>query len=101
MKRLEEAQNAMRPAVASKSEFGVRLDELRHAAEIVAAIGEVIRQPDFEDHDDDSYLGHAAAMRDGAVEARAAVEKKDYDAARAAVGKIEKSCDACHGDYRG
>jgi len=100
MKRLEESQAAMRPAIASQAAFNGSLDELLHAVEMIAVIGEVIRQPEFEYHDDDSYLGHAAAMRDGAAEARAAVEKKDYEAARAAVGKIEKSCDACHGDYR-
>jgi len=100
MNRLEEAQEAMRPAIASKADFNGKLDELRHAVEFVAAIGEVIQQPDFEYHDDDSYRGYAAAMRDGAAEARAACEKKDYEAARTAVGKIEKSCDACHGDYR-
>lgn len=100
MTRLEQAQDAMRPAIASKADWVAKQDEFLRAVEMVAAIGEVIRQPDFEYHDDDTYLGYAAAMRDAAVEARAACEKKDYDAARAAVGKIEKSCAACHGDYR-
>lgn len=100
MVRLEQAQNAMRPAVASKGDFGGKQDDLVRAVEMVAAIGEVIRQPDFEFHDDDTYRKHAAAMRDAAVEAREACAKKDYDSARTAVGKIEKSCDACHGDYR-
>lgn len=100
MTRLEQAQNAMRPAIASKADFGAGRDDLVRAVEIVAAIGEVIRQPDFEFAEDDGYLGFAAEMRDAAVEARAACEKKDYDAARAAVGRIEKACTACHGDYR-
>lgn len=100
MNRLEQAQDAMRPAIASKADFMGRLGELLHAAEMIAVIGEVIRQPDYEFQDDDTYLGYAAAMRDAAAEVRAACEKKDYEAARAAVGKIEKSCDTCHGDYR-
>jgi hypothetical protein len=29
------------------------------------------------------------------------VKKKDYNAARAAIGGLKKSCDSCHGDYRG
>jgi hypothetical protein len=100
MNRLEEAQDAMRPAVASKADFGGAVDELRHAVEIVAVIGEVIQQPDFEYHDDDTYRGHAAAMRDAAADVREACDKKDYEAARAAAGRIEKACDACHGEYR-
>jgi len=63
-------------------------------------IGEVIQQKDFEYHDDDTYRGYSAAMRDAAVEARDAVRKGNYEAARAAVGALKKSCDTCHGDYR-
>lgn len=100
MTRLEMAQEAMRPAIASKADFNKLADQLRHAAEIVAVIGEVIQQPDFEYHDDDSYRGYAAAMRDAAVQVRDACLEGDYEAARAAAGKLEQSCDACHGDYR-
>ena len=100
MTRLEMAQDAMRPAIASKADFGKLADELLQAVEIVAVIGEVIQQPDFEYHDDDTYKGYAAAMRDAALQVREACLKGDYEAARAAAGKLEQSCDACHGDYR-
>ena len=100
MTRLEMAQDAMRPAIASKADFDKLADELLRAAEIVAVIGEVIQQPDFEFHDDDTYKGYAAAMRDAALQVREACLKGDYEAARAAAGKLEQSCDACHGDYR-
>jgi cytochrome c556 len=39
-------------------------------------------------------------MRDAAVRARDAARRADYDAVRAAVGDLKKSCDTCHGDYR-
>ena len=100
MTRLEMAQDAMRPAIASKADFDKLSDQLMRAAEIVAVIGEVIQQPDFEFHDDESYRGYAAGMRDAAVQVRDACLKGDYEAARAAAGKLEQSCDACHGDYR-
>ena len=100
MTRLEMAQDAMRPAIASKADFDKLADELLHAAEIVAVIGEVVQQPDFEFHDDDTYKGYAAGMRDAALQVRDACLKGDYEAARVAAGKLEQSCDACHGDYR-
>ena len=100
MTRLEMAQDAMRPAIASPADFAKLADELLQAVEIVAVIGEVIQQPDFEFHDDDTYKGYAAAMRDAALQVRDACLKGDYEAARAAAGKVEQSCDACHGDYR-
>lgn len=100
MKRLEAADKLLAAATASQGEFTKQLDVVLHEAEMVAAIGEVIRQPDYEYHDDDSYLGYAASMRDAAVRIRESCLKKDYDTARAAAGEISKSCNDCHGDYR-
>lgn len=100
MTRLEAAEAGVGAGMASKAEFDRRIAELVHDAELVAAIGEAIQQPDFEYHDDDTYRDYASAMRDAAVRLRAACGEKDYDAARAAAGALKKSCDACHGDYR-
>ena len=101
MSRLESAETALAAAAASKADFEKRLAHVLHDSEIVAMIGEVIQQADYEYHDDDTYRGHASAMRDAAIQIREAVKKADYDAARAAVGVLKKSCDACHGAYRG
>ena len=101
MSRLESADEKLAAAVAAKGDFDKQLERVVHEAEMVAAIGEAIQQKDFEFHDDDTYRGHAAAMRDAGVAARDAARKKDYDGARTAVGALKKSCDACHGEYRG
>ena len=100
MTRLEDAETAISAGLASSADFGRDLDRILHDAEMVAVIGEAIQQPNFEYHDDDTYRGHAAAMRDAAVRIRDACRKKDYDTARAAASELKKSCDACHGDYR-
>jgi hypothetical protein len=100
MSRLESAEGALAAAVASKADFSRQLERVVREAEIVAVIGEVIQRKDFEYHDDDTYRGYAAAMRDAAIGARDAAAKKDHDAASTAVGVLKKSCDACHGDYR-
>jgi hypothetical protein len=101
MRRLEQAEATVLEATAAKGDFDRQRDELRHAAEIIAMIGEVIQRPDFDDHDDDAYRGYAAAMRDAAAGIPAAVDRRDYPAARDAVVGIRKSCTDCHGDYRG
>jgi hypothetical protein len=101
MARLETADELMAASIASKDDFTKQVEKLLHEAELVAAIGEAIQRPDYEYHDDDTYRGYAAAMRDAAVKAREAALKSDYDAARTAVGVLKKSCDSCHGDYRG
>lgn len=100
MSRLETGEDVIGAGMASRGDFDRELDRILHDAEIVAVIGEVIQQPDFEYHDDDSYRGYAAAMRDAAAKVGDACRKKDYEAARAAASELKKSCDACHGDYR-
>lgn len=100
MSRLEAAEQVAGGIVASKEAFEKQVDALLREVEFVAAIGEVIQQKAFEYHDDDTYRGYAAAMRDAAVRARDAARRADYDAVRAAVGDLKKSCDTCHGDYR-
>jgi hypothetical protein len=100
MARLEEAERRLAAGTSSPAEFGKQRDLLRHEAELAAAMGEIIRQPDFEYHDDDTYRGHAAALRDAAVRIRDACRDKHYDAARAAVGDMSTSCTDCHGGYR-
>jgi hypothetical protein len=101
MMRLEDALAALRPATASAGEFKQQADVAIHAAEVIAVIGEVIQRRDFEYHDDETYVGYSKEMRDAAVELRRACREGDYDAARAAASRIEKSCSTCHGDYRG
>lgn len=100
MSRLETADAAIAAAVASKGDFDKAAERLLHDAEMVAIIGEVIQQADYEYFDDDTYRGYASTMRDAAVALRAAVREKNYEAARAAAGSLKKSCDTCHGDYR-
>ena len=100
MSRLDTADAAIAAAVASKGDFDKAADKLLHDAEIVAVIGEIIQQADYEYFDDDTYRGYASAMRDAAVQLRTAVQEKNYEAARAAAASLKKSCDTCHGDYR-
>lgn len=100
MARLEEAEKAVAAGLSSSAEFTKAQARVFHEAEIVAAISEVIGQPDFEFHDDESYLVFSHAMRDAAVRVREACLKKDYEAARTAAGGISKACSGCHESYR-
>ena len=100
MSRLESADATLAAAGAAKADFDKAVDRVLRDAEIVAVIGEVIQQADYEYFDDDTYRGYASAMRDAALRVPSAAQKKDYEAARAALGELKKSCDSCHGDYR-
>jgi hypothetical protein len=101
MARLETAEQTAAATIASKGDFEKQRDALIRAAEMMAMIGEVIQQRDYEHHDDETYRGHASQMRDAGVKAAAAARSKDYEAARAAIGTLQKACTECHGGYRG
>lgn len=100
MSRLEAADATLAAAGASKADFDKAMERVVRDAEIVALIGQVIQQADYEFYDDDTYRGYASAMRDAALRVRDAAKKKDYETARSALGELKKSCDSCHGDYR-
>lgn len=100
MARLEYAEKAVNAGLSSAAEFSKSRDTVAHEAQIVAVIGEIVGQPGFEYHDDESYLEFSHAMRDAAVRVREACEKKSYDSARTASSEISKSCSGCHESYR-
>jgi hypothetical protein len=100
MARLEEAEKAIKTGLSSSAEFTKNQATVFHEAEVVAALGEVIGLPEFEYHDDESYLEFSRGMRDAAVRVREAALKKDYDAAREAASGISKTCSSCHESYR-
>jgi cytochrome c556 len=102
MQRLETGQQQkLMPWTAAPSEFRANADQLRHEAEIFAALGEVLTKEGMEDGDDDDYAGYSHQLRDAAREIVQAVERSDYDQARQAAGNIGKSCSDCHETYRG
>ncbi|MDX1964992.1 MAG: hypothetical protein SFX18_17730 [Pirellulales bacterium] len=80
--------------------FGNSADQIQHEAQIVAAISAAIIREGYADADSEDYQGFANAMRQAATELSLAAKSKNYDAGRAALGIINKNCDACHGVYR-
>jgi hypothetical protein len=101
MQRLEMAQQqGLAVWTANAGDFGKFQDKILAEAELIAAISEVIQRPGFEFADDETYLGFARQMRDAAISIVEAAKSKNYDAARAASGKIDKACSQCHEGYR-
>lgn len=101
MKRLERAhEKGLVVWTGSSTEFGRHQDKLRHEAQVLSAIAEIIQRDHYEFADDDTYLEYARAMRDGAAAVAEAARNKNYEQARKAVGQISKSCSNCHEGYR-
>lgn len=75
-------------------------DSVRRFSELIAVVGEVITKEGMDEADDDDYV---KLSRDMITEARnvvEAIERTDYETARAGVSAIRGRCDACHEQYR-
>jgi hypothetical protein len=101
MERLEIARTErLKPWTGGKGEFTAHREEVAHEAAIVTALAHVIQHPSYDYAEDEGYLQYVKELETAAIEAQAATKQSDFDGAQGAVGKIGKSCDACHGDYR-
>jgi hypothetical protein len=87
--------------LASQSEFETRRQEVRHEAQIVAVVAEVISHEGFDYWDELEYATAARELRDAASGISSAVELNDYEQARQAIDRAGKACAACHAAYRG
>jgi hypothetical protein len=101
MQRLESSlQEAMRPQTASQGEFQANLEDLFREAQLVAAIGRVLKQDRMMDAGDEDYDGFCDSMSDAANSLAEAIKSNSYEKATSAVGQIGQSCSACHELYR-
>ena len=101
MSQLEQAlDEQLAPGVANSTEFGRQNQQALASAEVISMLAYVIQQPDYEYAQDSEYLEYAKTMMEQAKHAKNAIRDQQLSEAQAAVGKIRKSCNACHGDYR-
>ncbi len=101
MRRLEEGfDKRLKGWTGNPDEFNKNLSAIRHEAEIVAALSQVILHSSYVDSDSEDYQGYAASMQKGALAIVEATKQKSADQARTAAGQISKACTSCHGDFR-
>ena len=91
----------LKPALSNKREFRKRSQLAFEQAQLLAVLAEVIQQEGYGYADDDTYLDQARQLRQAAQELTQAASDKNYEAARAAAGRVGQSCSNCHEDYRG
>lgn len=94
------ATEEMRQFSSDEETIKENQSELLHDAELVAAIAQLLVQPEMDEYDDDDYAAHAQAMKRAALEVKNALELQDYQGVQDAVNSINQSCDDCHADFR-
>jgi hypothetical protein len=102
MQRLNIAhEDRLRRWLANEREFQQHQDDVRHEAQLVAAIADVIGREGYDYSEDEEYATHASALREAAMEISSAVELDNFEQAQKAVNRATKSCADCHELYRG
>jgi hypothetical protein len=86
--------------LASEREFGRQSEEVRHEAQVVAAIAETIGREGFDYWDDEQYAEYARTLKQSATDMAAAVELDNFQQAREAGNRMTKACADCHDGYR-
>jgi hypothetical protein len=102
MQRLNIAhEDQLRKWLANEREFQKHQDDIRHEAQLVAAIADVIGREGYDYSEDDEYTTYAQALREAAAEISGAVELENFEQAQKAISRATKSCSDCHELYRG
>jgi hypothetical protein len=84
----------------SKSEFNKDLEQVRHEAEMVVAIAEVLMDENMEGAADEEYQQFAQLLKDGGEKVVQGVKAQDVELAEDGVSDISRSCVDCHDSYR-
>jgi hypothetical protein len=87
--------------LANKSEYTAHHDDVRHEAQLVATIADIIGREGFEYWDDEQYAKYARELRQAAADVSAAAEHDNFEQAQQAGSRMTKACADCHEGYRG
>jgi hypothetical protein len=101
MQRMEEAAlKNLQPLSADSAQFKANKDKILHEAQILAILAKAIQDDGYDSSADEAYQTYARTVEKHALEIAEAIQLESFDKARAALGNITKTCDACHADYR-
>jgi hypothetical protein len=102
MQRLNVAhQDRLTKWLANERQFKQNSDDVRHEAQIVATIADVIGREGFEYADDEEYAKPLHELRQAAIDISAAVELDNFEQAQKSINRAAKACADCHELYRG
>jgi hypothetical protein len=87
--------------LANEREFKSHADDVRHEAQIIAMLADVIAREGFDYWDDDQFAGYATELQQAATAVAAAAQQADFSQAQRAGARLTKACADCHEGYRG
>jgi cytochrome c556 len=100
MKELENAEKALAEVLADEKRFRSRRKDFEKSVKVLLDNAESIVTKDSEYKEDDTYMEFAKALHDTAKAIPATLKTDGFGGMGVAVGKLKKTCNACHDKYR-
>jgi len=86
--------------LADPANFRRQRSDVRHEAQVLALLAEVIHREAFEFWDDETFVDYAIALRQAATDTAAAAASDNFAQARDAANRATAACTDCHAGYR-
>jgi hypothetical protein len=93
-------EDRLKKWLANKGEFTAHHDDVKHEAQLVAAIADIIVREGFEFADDEKYTKCAQELRQAASDVSTAVDTDNLEQAQQAGNRMTKACADCHEGFR-
>ena len=75
-------------------------EQVRRTAELLAVVGEILKQEGMPDADDEDYAALCQELIDAGAAVTRALDQADAAAVARGVGAVSQSCSRCHENYR-
>ena len=93
-------QERIKPSLASERTFAESIDQIGHEAQILALMAEEIGSPRYSYAEEELYQEYVGMLRTGARALSESAARGDFSQTTSASTAIQKSCTACHDDFR-
>lgn len=101
MKRMEQSlRERLDPWTASDRDFTKNRASIEHEAQLLALLARAIKSSGYEYADDESYRKYVDELEQHCLALIDACKNSALPQAQSATGALNKTCDACHGEYR-
>jgi hypothetical protein len=101
MKRMEKSlRERLSPWTSNASEFAKHRGAIQNEAQLLAMLCEVIKSEGYEYADDANYKKYIDELQQQCLEIVEATKSQDAKRGQSAAALLNKTCDACHADFR-
>jgi hypothetical protein len=100
MKRIEQTFHWLRSDVNTPMRLQDDLDRVIRETSVMAALGTALSDSSFDSATDEAYRALLQQFIDGHLGMQAAAKTGDFSQFEQSRDAVQKSCDACHAEYR-